>query len=272
LPVVVKLLPARRSITPSEYGIANRSFDGPPDIGYHFIQKSTGTGINPCPSLALHQMKKAKGTRPRKPEIEPLVDGPYFVSRLDVIRNSRDEAIAIEPGMCLCRCGGSANKPFCDGTHQENGFSGQKSKDREPDRLDTYAGGEIIIHDNRGVCAHFGYCTDNSPEVFDVKHDPWIDPDAADPEKTAGTIRMCPSGALSYTRHGVRHEDPDRPPAIDIAKDGPYCVTGNVELKDPSGLQPESKEHYSLCRCGMSKNKPFCDGSHWDCGFKDDKN
>ncbi len=53
---------------------------------------------------------------------------------------------------------------------------------------------------------------------------------------------------------------------------GPYQVTGNIELKHELGLQPPSKEHYTLCRCGASKNKPFCDGSHHGIAFKDEKN
>ena len=53
---------------------------------------------------------------------------------------------------------------------------------------------------------------------------------------------------------------------------GPYYVIGGIELNDSTGSKPESKEHYTLCRCGASKNKPFCNGAHWDINFKDDKN
>ena len=61
-------------------------------------------------------------------------------------------------------------------------------------------------------------------------------------------------------------------PGIGIVKNGPYRVTGGVELNDPGNEQtPATPDHYTLCRCGGSKNKPFCDGTHWK-GFKDDKN
>lgn len=209
-------------------------------------------------------------TRP-KPSIKPTVNGPYLVRNLKDFKNSKGETLATQAEMYLCRCGGSVNKPYCDGTHIRIGFRGDKCDDRVPDRLDDYVGKEITIHDNRGVCAHAGYCTDNSPAVFNVENEPWIDPDAADPEETARTIKMCPSGALSYTKDGVLYKDRDRRPAITVSKNGPHYVVGGIELNDPTGSEPESKEHYTLCRCGGSKNKPFCDGTHWHINFKDDK-
>jgi CDGSH-type Zn-finger protein len=205
-----------------------------------------------------------------RPSIEPVVNGPYKVKNLENFRNYDGEAIETRPVMQLCSCGRSNNKPFCDGTHQSIGFRSEKTEDRVPDKLDTYAGRRITIHDNRGICSRAGHCTAHSPHVFNDEKEPWVEPDADDPEKTARTIEMCPSGALSYTRGGVLHKDQNREPAITIEKNGPYCVAGGIELKDPKGSKPESKEHYTLCRCGASKNKPFCDGSHRDTGFKDD--
>lgn len=204
-----------------------------------------------------------------KPIIEPKANGPFLVNNLTDLKNSKGEMIHTNPVMALCRCGGSANKPFCDGTHQRISFSTDKLAERVPDRLDTYVGSKITIHDNRGVCAHAGFCTDNSPTVFGINREPWIDPDAGDADKTSNTIKMCPSGALSYTRDGVLYKDQNREPAIIVSKDGPYNVVGGVDLKDPTGSKPESKEHYTLCRCGASKNKPFCSGAHWHIGFSD---
>ncbi len=210
----------------------------------------------------------------KKISIEPTVNGPNRVINLEDFNNSKGEILETKKEMYLCRCGGSSNKPYCDGTHLRNGFHSEKDPDRVSDRLDSYVGKDITIHDNRGVCAHSGYCTDNSPAVFQVEQEPciWIDPDADDANKTATTIKMCPSGALSYTKDGILHKDQDAKPSILVSKDGPHRVVGGIELKDPTGSKPESKEHYTLCRCGDSKNKPFCSGQHWHIGFKDDKN
>lgn len=207
-----------------------------------------------------------------EPIIEPIINGPFRVKNLKDFRNSREEAIEAKRVMLLCRCGKSNRSPFCDGMHRKIDFRSDKAADRVPDKVDTYVGNEITIHDNQGVCAHVRYCVDNSPAVFNDNRKPWIEPDAADAEETAETIRMCPSGALSYTKDGVLYKDLDRKPSITIFKNGPYCVVGGIELKDPGGSKPESEEHYTLCRCGASKNKPFCDGAHSKVDFQDDKN
>ena len=94
------------------------------------------------------------------PTIECKPDGPYLVKNLGDVRDSRGEPIEAKPVMALCRCGGSANKPFCDGTHKKNGFSGAKLAERGADRRDSYAAPRITIHDNRSICAHAGRCTD----------------------------------------------------------------------------------------------------------------
>ena len=206
------------------------------------------------------------------PTVKPTRNGPYLVKNLRDLRNSRGEPLESRPEMRLCRCGGSSTKPYCDGTHARIGFRGDKSDDRVADRVDDYEGGGIAIHDNRGVCAHSGHCTDNLPSVFRLGSEPWVDPLAANAEEIAETIRICPSGALSYSRDGVLYKHQDRKPAITVSKNGPYRVVGGPEFVDPEGSQPESEEHFTLCRCGGSANKPFCSGAHWHLQFKDDRN
>ena len=206
------------------------------------------------------------------PGIQAMPNGPFIVDNLKSLKNSRGDNIPVMPTLSLCRCGESKNKPFCDETHTKIGFHDDKEEDRVPDKLDTYPGNKITIHDNRGVCSHAGFCTDNSPKVFDSSHEPWIDPDADDADNTGNTIRMCPSGALSYTRDGILYKDQDRDPSVMVSKDGPYRITGFIGFQDAKGNKPESQEHYTLCRCGHSKNMPFCSGQHWWVNFKDDKN
>lgn len=215
-------------------------------------------------------MKSNKDSQ--RPVIECTPNGPYLVKNLENLQNSKGEKIPTKPVVALCRCGGSANKPFCNGTHARIGFSGEKLPDRAPDKRDNYVGKKITIHDNRGICAHSAFCTDNLPSVFHLGEEPWIDPDGADVEVIIKTIRKCPSGALSYSIEDVECRDQDREPMIKVSKDGPYYVTGGIELKDVPQAEGSSPEHYTLCRCGGSKNKPFCSGIHWHIKFKDEKN
>lgn len=174
--------------------------------------------------------------------------------------------------MALCRCGGSANKPFCDGTHAKNGFSSAKLEGRVPDQRDNYQGPKITIHDNRGICAHAGRCTDGLPSVFHLNEEPWIHPNSTNADEIIATINQCPSGALSYSMEGVEHPDRKGEPSIFIAPNGPYVVSGGPSLENTKRGEGASHEHFTMCRCGGSKNKPFCDGSHWYNDFKDDKN
>ena len=204
------------------------------------------------------------------PTLECKSNGPYLVKDLARLANPSGEPIPCIPVMALCRCGGSANKPFCDGTHKKIGFSGTRLADKSADRRDTYRGKGITILDNRTICAHAGRCTDGLAVVFKYGSEPWIDPDGAGIEAIIETVRKCPSGALSYTLDDVEPQHPVREPAITVTKDGPYEVVG-VRLTVESWGDGASAERYTLCRCGGSKNKPFCDGTHWSIGFSDDK-
>ena len=205
-----------------------------------------------------------------KPNIEPLENGPLKVNDVIDFKDAEGNALETKSEMYLCRCGVSCHKPYCDGTHLKVGFESAKSKDRLPDRTDDYIGQEITVNDNRGICAHTGLCTANSPHVFNVGKDSCINPDADQIQQTTATIRLRPSGALSYTKNGILYKDLNRKPAIIASKNGPHYVMGFIKLKDDDNA-PQSTEHYTLCRCGKSKNKPFCDGMHKDTGFKDNE-
>ena len=213
-----------------------------------------------------------------KPKVVGLPNGPYYLlndmtpKAIPNIQTSKGGPCSTITGVALCRCGGSNNKPFCDGTHGKNGFTDKKLADGSLDKRTDYIGKNVTIHDNRGICAHAGYCTDNLASVFSLKKEPWIDPDGTAVKEIIETIKRCPSGALSYTVDNVEHRDQDREPMVTVTKDGPYAITGGIELLEQPVGEGASTEHYTLCRCGESKNKPFCDGSHWSIGFKDEKN
>ena len=206
--------------------------------------------------------------------IEAAKDGPLLVKNISNLKNSKEETIDAKDAMALCRCGASSNKPFCDGTHGKVGFSGKLEKDRSKDKRNEFKGDKITILDNPGVCAHAGYCDGNLKEVFwehkDGKRIAY--PDKASKENVIKVVNMCPSGALSYAVNGKVYDKQNREPGIIVSKDGPYDVVGSPELKDDIGTKPDSEEHYTLCRCGASKNKPFCDGTHRHIKFKDDEN
>ena len=205
------------------------------------------------------------------PAIKTLKNGPYVASKLSDFKTSNGDCIKIQNTMVLCRCGQSKNKPFCDATHVKINFNSAKKEGRQPDQVDDYIGKGVTIHDNRGVCSHVGYCTDNLPSVFLMGKEPWIDPNGAPVADVIRVIKMCPSGALSYSVEGKKHDTLDREPGVSLRKDGPYTVVGGIQLEDYDKSTPQSKEHYTLCRCGGSKNKPFCDGTHWSNNFKHDE-
>ena len=206
-----------------------------------------------------------------KPEINCIPNGPYQFTNGEVV-NSKGEVRSEKNKVFLCRCGGSSNKPFCDGTHLSNNFSDEKLTNGEFNKLDYYSGKDITIHDNRGICAHSGVCTDNLKEVFKLGQEPWIDPDGSSAEKIAEIINKCPSGALSYSFNDDKPDFPFRSPKITVTKNGSYAVSGNIELCEKEKGEGASDEHFTLCRCGGSHNKPFCDGTHWKNNFTDDKN
>ncbi len=207
-----------------------------------------------------------------RPKITPTEDGPFRIDGASEITQMRDgQTIELKRTAFLCRCGGSQNKPFCDGTHARIGFSGARDPERLPDRSEYYTSsdGRITIRDNRALCAHAASCTDNLASVFRLGTEPWIDPDGATVEQIAAVVAQCPSGALSYTLDGTEHHDRGGSPAVGFAPGGPYVVTGGVDLVDVDMPAGSTSDRYTLCRCGASQNKPFCSGKHWDVDFDD---
>ena len=196
-----------------------------------------------------------------KPVISCAKNGPMIVKGLENLINSDGTRLDTKPAMGLCRCGASHNKPFCDGSHKEAGFDDTVSPERTDDRLDSYPGKEITIHNN----------VLQLESVFLKQADNWVNPDGASAEQIRILVEQCPSGALSYSINGQPQPEIDREAAISIEKDGPLRITGGIELKDADWGQGASREHYTLCRCGASRNKPFCDGSHTAIEFDDSK-
>lgn len=197
---------------------------------------------------------------------------PFIIHNLRLLLDCEERPLEVPPVLALCRCGQSENKPYCDGSHAFAGFSGEKSPDRIKDKLLSYRGEEITIHDNRSICSHDGSCFRGLPRVFRKKQQfRWIWPDNAEPGRIEEVIRQCPSGALSWTREGITVTDWETRMYIRIRRNGPLEVKGGILLEDDQGSVPRTADHYTLCRCGLSLNKPFCDGHHLLKGFDDSR-
>jgi len=214
-----------------------------------------------------------------KPKIKPIPNGPLYLinsdkpQEIETLQNAKGEPISKIVSIALCRCGGSKTKPFCDGTHTPSRFSSEnKTPQQTVDRRKDYFGTKITVHDNRRICSHSAECLRNLESVFSLEQRPWINPDRAMVESVIDTVNKCPSGALSYSVDGVEHRDRiERKPAVIVDKNGPYRVEGGIELVGTENWAlGASREHYALCRCGASNNKPFCDGTHLSIGFRDE--
>ncbi len=160
----------------------------------------------------------------------------------------------------LCRCGHSKNKPLCDGSHTKIGFN--SAKEIKEESLQVYKGKDIIINFNKSICSGAAICVRGLGSVFHSGFSKgWIVPDADNNENIISQISSCPSGALSYTLQDKTAIDSRIIPKINIIKNGPYKVEG-IALEGfvtPNNFCPTK---YTLCRCGYSKNKPYCDYSH----------
>jgi CDGSH-type Zn-finger protein len=213
------------------------------------------------------------------PAIMTAKNGPYLVTNVTVLRTPLGGEVPVPPQLALCRCGASAAKPFCDGSHTTSGFTDAKDPNRVPDQRDTYPGEQVTIFDNRGICQHSGLCSDRVPTAFRSGTEPFVAPSGGRLDELVRAVRDCPSGALSLAFDGDEARDladwhGTRERAIEVTQDGCYRVTGTIPLTDATGADVpraagSSREHYALCRCGHSQNKPFCSGMHWYVDFRD---
>ncbi len=130
--------------------------------------------------------------------------------------------------------------------------------------IETVVGKSVTIDFEGKRCIHARFCVTGAPKVFLANVEgPWIHPDAMDGEKLVAIAEACPSGAIRYRRNDGRPEE--TPPPVNLAavrEGGPYAFRGDITLDGK-----RAGYRMTLCRCGASKNKPFCDGSHHDIGF-----
>jgi CDGSH-type Zn-finger protein len=212
--------------------------------------------------------------------IEILKNGPYKVSggvpltAQRIVLNAAGECLewrqtkrfSDKPDYLLCRCGKSIHKPYCDSTHTEVKFNGSETAGYENylEQCQKLTGPELILTDARALCAHAGFC-DRAAGIWRLIQD----------KKTLGASRIaieeacnCPSGRLVVWDKEGKALEPSLEPSIAVVEspdggaDGPIWVRGGIPIISSIGKAYEIRNRVTLCGCGRSANKPFCDGAH----------
>lgn len=220
-------------------------------------------------------------------QIEICCNGPYIVTgNIPLVRKTqvvseygeplswkKEGEIPTDEGYFLCRCGQSDDMPFCDGTHTRNGFDGTETAPMDPiqERQETYPGTtNIIIRIDPSLCTSAGFCANHATSLAEMAAH------TEDSQVRALAIAMiehCPSGALTYAlNEGEAEIEVDLPQQIAVTTEvtseglirGPLWVTGGITLLRSDGQLYETRNRVTLCNCGRSRNKPFCDGTHRD--------
>jgi CDGSH-type Zn-finger protein len=225
-----------------------------------------------------------------KAEVKVVVakDGPYLVSGSvplakqtivsDAAGDSQEwragESLPAQASYALCRCGHSKNKPYCDGTHAKVRFDGTETASREPylKQAQLTEGPSLSLTDAQALCAFARFCDPNGQVWNQVEQ-------TDDPRVSKMFVRQvnnCPSGRLvAWDRATGKAVEHALPVSIGIIEDpvekvsGPLWLRGGIPLVAADGTVYEVRNRVTVCRCGASKNKPFCDGSHAAVKFHD---
>lgn len=220
--------------------------------------------------------------------IKIVKNGPYLVSGeipLYQIRITTDDEgypyewleekqYTKQKDYALCRCGKSKNKPYCDGTHEEIGFEGTEtaSKEKYIDVAGKLEGPDLLLTDNKSLCNHAGFCNRAGGISYLIRQ-------SDIPESKEAAIKIasnCNSGRLVvWDKNTGEPIEPDFEPFIAITEEpekgvsGPLWIRGKIPIESSNGKTYEVRNRVTLCRCGKSSNKPFCDGTHIMTGFND---
>ena len=133
-----------------------------------------------------------------------------------------------------------------------------------------YPGERATVSWDGRLCIHIGECGRAKGELFVGGRKPWCNPDLASDDEVLDVVRRCPTGALSMrTKDGENPESATTENTVNVAYNGPLFLRGQLEIDGASGDTPGLRFRAALCRCGRSGNKPFCDNSHDEAGFRD---
>ncbi|RMF90310.1 MAG: iron-binding protein [Methanobacteriota archaeon] len=192
----------------------------------------------------------------------------------DPLEWRRVEELEAGESYALCRCGASKNKPFCDGSHISAGFDGTETARRVPysEMAELYRGPGVDLTDAMELCAVARFCH-RAGGIWALVEG------SDDPVKKGIAIEEagnCPSGRLvAWDKEAGKPIEPDFEPSVSITEDplsgvsGPIWVKGGVPVESADGHVYEVRNRVTLCRCGRSGNKPFCNGAHIRAGFDD---
>jgi CDGSH-type Zn-finger protein len=223
-----------------------------------------------------------------KMKITVSKDGPYIVSgsvplSMQIITPNKEglswdwkEAKEFETNeeYSLCRCGHSRNKPFCDNSHLKVKFDGTETATRKPyvRQAETFDGATMTLSDAEELCAFARFC-DPGGKIWGLMGQ------TADPGARKLVIREanhCPSGRLVVRdKESGQTIEQKLKPGIGVVEDpalgcsGPLWVQGGIRIESADGTPYEVRNRVTLCRCGASVNKPFCNGSHASVRFRD---
>lgn len=227
------------------------------------------------------------GNLKKTARIKVIKDGPYIVTggvplnEERVVIGSDGEPAKWESGpsypsrdtYALCRCGASKDKPFCDGSHFEVAFDGTETAGRGAylEQAEKTAGPKIDLTWSSEFCAVARFCHRGLEAWGYAERSD--DPEA---KKTASEEACaCPSGSLvAWDKATGAAIEPELEPSLTLIENpqagtsGPLWVKGGIPIESADGFEYESRNRVTLCRCGQSKKKPFCDGRHISVGFK----
>lgn len=215
-------------------------------------------------------------------KVRVLKNGPYIVSgNIPLIKMTIQcdqggipakwtigEKIKTSENYSLCRCGQSKNKPFCDGTHGKVNFDGTETSDNEPFEKMTKEidGPALKLKDAEILCASARFCHRGGDiwKVIPKSDEPWAKKNAIE------NACDCPSGRLVVIdKETDKIIEPSLEKSIGLIEDpaigvdGPIWVRGGIPVYSAEGKLYEIRNRVTLCRCGKSTNKPFCDSSHY---------
>jgi len=212
-------------------------------------------------------------------------DGPYRVEggvpllRTAIVQTERGEPVAWDEGPAfetpgevyeLCRCGRSSTKPFCDSTHERIPFDGTETADRGPiaQRREAWDGeANHVLYDDLSLCTHAGFCRNVRTGVWEMVEEA---DDRGVRSEFTGMTQGCPSGRLGFAvLPDPEPLEPTFEPSVGVEPDASYWIRGGIPVVSEDETPYEVRNRQTLCRCGQSRNKPFCDGSHKQHGFDD---